>query len=290
MKNKFKAFFLEIYYFLSSKIFLKNVAIMLGISMGGILLLFWVLSKYTLQGDYVKVPDLQKQSLQRASDLLELSELRIIVSDSSYDSKLPASTILEQIPAPGSKVKRNRTIYVKINQRAAPEVSISYSDIVGKPLQSVKRKLSGVYKLRVQVRYTKGRAKNTIAQLSYDGKVIFRDMEMTGRTVAPKEPYRIPQGATVELLVYEGKEAENKTVPDVTCLEYGKAEGIIRMSNFVVAEIRVSGAVTDSSKAIIRRQDPLGGEKMSMGGGINLWLDVAPVAGCEEERNEEDFF
>ena len=279
--DKLKAFGLELYYFFTSRVFFKHLALMTGLSVILGFLLFWGMGRYTLQGDSVSVPDLRKQSLQRAKDLLSASDLRLVVSDSSYDDKLPAMSIIEQTPKPGSSVKRSRTIYVKINQQNPPEMSLYYQDIIGHPLPTVKRKLAEGMKLKLNVKYTAGRAKNTVAQLSYKGKVIFRDIE-DSRSRPPKEAVKIPQGATVDLLVYQGGDAENKTVPDMLCQTFGKAEGIIRMNKFNLGQVQLGPNIRDTLAAFVRRQDPVGGEQISMGGAINIWLVAEKPAGCED--------
>ena len=52
-----------------------------------------------------------------------------VVVDSAYVRKQPAGIVLEQKPAPGSKVKSGREIYLTINQKQTPMNTIP--DIAG---------------------------------------------------------------------------------------------------------------------------------------------------------------
>ena len=79
---------------------------------------------YTHHGEGIKVPDLSKMSYEGALQLLESDGLRIMVSDSGYNKRLPADCILAQTPGPGTAVKQGHIIYVTVNSPSSPTFAI----------------------------------------------------------------------------------------------------------------------------------------------------------------------
>jgi beta-lactam-binding protein with PASTA domain len=92
------------------------VVLALGVKFG--------LDIYTHHGEGIKVPDLSKMSYESALQLLESDGLRIMVSDSGYNKRLPADCILAQTPGPGTSVKQGHVVYVTVNASSSPSFPI----------------------------------------------------------------------------------------------------------------------------------------------------------------------
>ena len=76
----------------------------------------WVwMNWYTKHGESVEVPEVKGMMISDAEYALEELNLVTVVVDSAYVRKQPAGIVLEQKPAPGSKVKSGREIYLTIN-------------------------------------------------------------------------------------------------------------------------------------------------------------------------------
>ena len=106
---------------------LWNLAAMLLV---GILLCIglWVwMLRYTMHGEHVEVPEVKGMLISDAEYALD--ELVSVVIDSAYVRQQPAGIVLEQKPAPGSRVKSGREIYLTINQKQSPTNTIP--DIAG---------------------------------------------------------------------------------------------------------------------------------------------------------------
>ena len=73
------------------------------------------LDSYTRHGDAIEVPNVKNINVDEAEVMLNNRELSLVVIDSTYKKDLPAGTVLEQNPVPGSKIKKGRAIYVTIN-------------------------------------------------------------------------------------------------------------------------------------------------------------------------------
>ena len=89
----------------------KWAFILYNLAAAGIVLLCIVLgvmlflNKYTRHGVEIVVPEVTGLYLEEAKITLEAEGLHIEVIDSTYSTKVPLGTIVEQTPAAGSKVK-----------------------------------------------------------------------------------------------------------------------------------------------------------------------------------------
>jgi beta-lactam-binding protein with PASTA domain len=79
---------------------------------------------YTHHGEGIKVPKVEGMYYSKAALLLESDGLRIVVSDSGYNKRLPADCILAQTPGAGSSVKQGHIIYVTVNSPSSPSFPI----------------------------------------------------------------------------------------------------------------------------------------------------------------------
>lgn len=79
---------------------------------------------YTHHGEGIAVPNIKGMKFAEAHYLLEQKGLRIVVSDSGYNRRLPADCILAQSPGLGTNVKSGHTIYVTVNSPSSPTFAI----------------------------------------------------------------------------------------------------------------------------------------------------------------------
>ncbi|MBP3510422.1 MAG: PASTA domain-containing protein [Prevotella sp.] len=82
------------------------------------------LEVYTHHGESIPVPDLNGMDYEKAYALLERNGLRVVVSDSGYNKRLPANCVLAQNPCSGLKVKTGHVIYVTVNSSSSPTLVI----------------------------------------------------------------------------------------------------------------------------------------------------------------------
>ena len=92
------------------------VLLFLGVKYG----LAW----YTHHGEGIKVPKIEGMLYGNARTLILEDGLNIVVSDSGYNKKLPANTILAQSPGEGTLVKSGHNINVTVNSPSSPSFAI----------------------------------------------------------------------------------------------------------------------------------------------------------------------
>ncbi|MEQ9566990.1 MAG: PASTA domain-containing protein, partial [Pseudomonadales bacterium] len=77
----------------------------------------------TNHGETITVPDIQGMTVNELDDFLGKRNLRFEpTADSSYSADYPPLAVLRQVPAPNTKVKENRKIYVTLNAESPPKV------------------------------------------------------------------------------------------------------------------------------------------------------------------------
>lgn len=85
----------------------------------------WIgLGRYTHHGEEIIVPDVEGKLIGDVEYTLEIAGLQAVVVDSTYDRRRPSGAIMVQLPKAGSKVKSGREIYLTINSRESPTVSL----------------------------------------------------------------------------------------------------------------------------------------------------------------------
>ena len=100
--------------FVFSKKFLKHFLIATGITIMLIWLTLQSLSWYTKHSDYLIVPDFRGLYIHEVLGSPDNRNYQFSVVDSIFDVDKPNGSILSQDPFPGSKVKKNRMVYLTI--------------------------------------------------------------------------------------------------------------------------------------------------------------------------------
>ena len=257
------------------------LAIILFIALAWVSLYFT--GVYTHHGESVPVPDLRGLYIDEATARLDQSDLYVEVIDSVYMSDKALGTIVDQIPAPGSTVKKNRAIYLIVNKQhknkiPVPEVSdLSYRQ-ADALLKSLGLKVSSVI-------YRPSEYKDLVIDVLYD-------------SVSISSGTRLPEGSSVILVVGSGLGSESTSIPSLigVSLETGRKQAI--SASFVIGA-RNFDTTPDGDEAsyMIYRQEPAAGEVHPTGTRIDIWLtkdkdiidDAIQNAGSDG-NNDEQFF
>lgn len=275
--EKLKAFAWEVWLFLSSGIFLKNFAAIIGVLVGIALFTNWFLGCYTNHGESVQVDDFTGMELPDAERQGSDKDFEFVVMDSVWTEGKPSGIILKQNPKPLSRVKEGRKIYVTItgnpDEYRLPDIKLSAYDF---DRYAKKLAMNGV-KSRVKERvYDRKQAENSILYFYHNGK------KVTEREV--KSGYYVMPGDVLEFVVTEQLSNELQ-VPDLICMNYAAAEFLISSSNLMVGNVSEEGAITNQSTAYVTRQEPAAGEPIQMGQQIMIWISQSLPDGCGGEGN-----
>ena len=289
-ENRFAKFFKEVWFFISSKQFLKSFGYMVGVAVIAFLFIFQCgFPTYTRHGEEIETPDICNLTIDQAKKLMKSRKLRLIVTDSLYEPQKEPGVVLDQNPKAGDKVKPNRTIYVTVNTSMPPLVNIYYKQIIGRPLSFVERKFKSIDVKLGELKYIPGKGENTIAKAFIDDRVLFIEANPSKGETPPSEPQRIPRGTTINLHLYRGEDAELKVVPKVQCLTYQAALFVIKGSEYHKGNVVLDNSVgTDTLGAYVWRQSPPPISRASMGSGIDIWLTKEQPEACREPEDEDN--
>lgn len=271
----------ETFYFISSKIFIKNFSIAILGLVCFFLLTFQGLKCYTNHGESVSVPNLKGQTLRQIKSQLRKSNLTIQIIDSSaYDpDKLPL-TIMEQTPLPtketGLKVKEHRTIYLTVNPIIPPSKPLP---VIWDKDESVAMRILENNGFRGVVKERRpDKAENTVLEIWVDGKKLDRE-----------EKHQLEANSKVELVIADGGGSE-VSVPKVLCMQYSEAEFLVQGSNLNIIIVDKDGTVTNESSAYIWQQNPMPepGLTLTVGEEIGVWLTEGMPPGCADSNLDTD--
>jgi beta-lactam-binding protein with PASTA domain len=177
--------------FLTSKVFFKQVAIVLGAIIVVIFLLLQWLSYTTNHGELIPVPELRKMNLAKAEESLENIDLELMVLDTvEYRADFPPYTIVEQDPLPHVNVKDGRKIYIKVN--AGGYSAIMLPDLIQKTYRQALPELKAI-----------GLEEGTKTYVPYLAKDVVLEVKQNGRRL--KAGDKVKKASKIDLVLGDGK-------------------------------------------------------------------------------------
>ena len=238
---------------------LKNLLIAIGI----VIVLSWIalisVDFYTHHGETEIIPDLRGSYVEEAEIILAKKGLYPMVIDSVYVRDKKLGTIIEQIPAANSAVKRNRPIYLIINSRSVRQVSLPEINDV-----SFRQADAMLQSLGLSVSNTE------LAPSEYKDLVI--EVKYHGRSIMPGT--RIPEGSSVVLVIGSGTGNSQALAPSLKGLGVDEATQEILSASLVMGSINYDVPPTPGNEGdyFIYRQHPAEGTALSNGSKVDIYL------------------
>lgn len=157
--------------FIRSKLFLIQLGLALVVSIVLVILILQWLKSSTNHNEFVEVPDLSKLSLMEMRGKIENANLRHEVLDSAnYNPDFPRFSIIDQNPVAGTKVKKNRKVYVTVNPSGYKKVTIP--NIIQVTQRNASSMLRAVGLEVERVTYIDELGKDMVYYIKYQGKDI----------------------------------------------------------------------------------------------------------------------
>jgi eukaryotic-like serine/threonine-protein kinase len=250
----------KIFRFVFSRLFILNLALIVVFVVVLFFTVYSWLGSYTNHGETVTVPDLKGQTLLQVEEFLSNKNLRFAIMDSSvFDSSKPKGTVIEQEPAPNSKVKENRTIYLTITRTIPPQIKLP--GIIDVPYKQALAML-GAYDIQVKnMIYKPDLAQDAVLAILFRGKEI-------------KPGEMIAKGSSVDLVLGDGFGITRVSIPNLYSLTIEEARFVIKGSALNLGLTVFDESVRDSSAAKIYRQNPSWSpsDSISQGEPIDIYL------------------
>jgi beta-lactam-binding protein with PASTA domain len=248
--NKFWAY-------LKTKQFLNTLLMIIGSVFVIVMIVVFTLNIYTRHGSGIPVPQLKGLTVEKAMGILKDQGFEYKI-DSVYVLDQPPGSVIEQDPDPGTNVKENRTIYLTVVTRLAPNVVLP--DLEPYTYREAVAIISN-YGLKVgDTIYKPDIARDRILGVQFGGQPI-------------KAGTKIPKGSRIDLILGNGEGASEVDIPDLTNQDLDAAKFVIKNGGLTVGIITYQGAITDSTSLVVVSQSPMKTDslsKVSNGTRINL--------------------
>jgi len=177
--------------YLTSKVFFVQIMIAVAIIAGIMFIYMYWLDFTTNHGEEIAVPDLSKMTEEQAETKLAELDLDYVVLDTvDFRKDYPKFSVVEQDPAPGFKVKRNRKIYLKLN--ASGFASVRVPDLIEKTFRQAAPTLKAMGLEVGQVTYA-----------PYLGKDMVLEMKQNGKKLKPGD--KVMKSSKIDLVLGDGK-------------------------------------------------------------------------------------
>ena len=239
------------------------------------------LNKYTEHGIEIEVPQITGLTVEEAQILLEGESLRIEVIDSTYSSKVPLGTIVEQSPVPVSHVKRGRTVYVVMNARQKRQVALpQLADVPYRQAESTLRQVGLIP-----------------AGIVYQPSA-YRDLVLD---ILAEDSTSIPSGTLltehtpVILVIGQGLGTAQVITPDLKGLNLQDCRSLLLAAHLTLGTFTYDAEPNDENinQYLIYDQQPAAGSRLTEGETVNIFLstDKEKAATIKPtDDSEEEFF
>lgn len=263
--------------FLTSKVFFKHLALAIGLLLVIIFITLQILKFYTLQRQSYVVPDFSGMQPYEAERLAEENNLRFEISDSIHFAGAEPGAVVEQIPEPGLKVKKNRTVFVTINSTVPEKVILpKLTDVSFRQAQAMIENCGLV-------------AGNISFQPSEYNDLV---LKVTQRSRELNQGDEVLKGSTVDLVVGRSGGNIETSLPDLTGLSLAEAKNTLSAGMLNTGVLIFDSSVTtpeDSANAIVWRQYPAVSNTriINIGTSVDLWLTLADTLKTEQPLIQE---
>jgi len=249
-------------HFLLSRVFWKNVLYAVLVTFVLVTLVQVSLRFYTGHGKKIRIPDFTGMTLTQVDRLCEQNKILWLIQDSNYVKEAPRGTVLDQFPAAGSYVKKNRKIFL-ITNSWSPEI-IRMPKAFDMPYRQAERVLQ-----------TAGLKVERTEFVPYFAPTYVIEQKFEGRTIPEGSP--IESGSGITLVIGRGLSEERSPVPDLLSIGKETARSIAMSYYFYLGAVIYDSTVTnaqDSLVAKIYRQYPTAGHPARLGTSVDVWLTL----------------
>jgi beta-lactam-binding protein with PASTA domain len=249
--------------FITSRIFLKHLV--LAILLVAIIITFTLqrLKSYTRHGESFPVPNFKGLTIDEIDAVAEQNHLKYEIIDSMHIDGAEPGAVVEQVPVPGFKVKKNRIIFLTVNSTVPEKVVLpKLTDI------SFRQALGLIENCGLvpgKITYEPSEYNNLVL------KVEQNEVELIQGEI-------IEKGSSIDLVIGSNSGVQDTPLPDLTGMTYTEADTLL--TNYMLHTgvlIWDQSIVTpeDSISAVIWKQYPGKNIRLvSLGTSVDLWLTL----------------
>lgn len=262
--------------FLTSRVFLKHLVLSVVIIIAIIVIVLQQLKSYTHHGEAYPVPDFTGLTYNEIEATAQQAHLKYEIIDSMHFDGANPGAVVEQVPEPGFKVKKNRIVFLTINS-TVPEVvvlpkltDISFRQALGL-LENCGLKPG-------KITYQPSEFNNLVLHVEQDSKVLNQDDV-------------VQKGSSIDMVIGSNSGIQDTPLPNLTGMTYTEAESVLTSYMLNTGSLIFDGTILspeDSLAAIIWKQYPGKNIKLvSLGTSIDLWLTLDSIKILQPTQKEQ---
>jgi beta-lactam-binding protein with PASTA domain len=240
-------------------------------------LVLW-LRGYTQHGVEIRVADVRGLTREQAELLLHDQGLRTQIVDSTYSTKVPFGTIVDQDPKGDSHAKEGRIVYLTVNASGRPRVpmpdlhDMSYRQ-AETTLRSIGLRVDSVYE------YEPSAYRDLVLNVKANGEIL-------------QPGQLIEQGTKVRLVVGFGRGTTRVTVPSVIGLTLQDARSLLLHKRLTVGAVHYDEQPNDEEPSYVYSQTPEAGEQLLEGETVTLKLstDIKKTTMGNNDNEDDSWF
>ncbi len=228
--RKTQNFFKEIFFFLSSKVFFKNIFLMLVTVIAFFTFAYLSLNWITHHNKFTETPNVVGLTLEEVQR--KYPNFNFHIDSTNYNKDIPPLTIITQDPYPKEKIKHRRTIYLTVTpfMPSLKTVPLIYGKQLNRALVALNN--SG-FEGKI-LRFENDKADSTILKVLYFNPKT-GDSTVLGTQVG--DVSKVPEGSILHLVV--ARIGEEVPVPDLACNTYDAARFLLEGSELNVGNVGV---------------------------------------------------
>lgn len=195
--------------YLKSRVFIKQLIIAVIIIVVIVVGVMSMLSFITKHNQEITVPDLSKLSMDEVETKLDELHLDYVLLDTmDFHKDFPIYSVVMQDPKPGSKVKEDRKIYIKINSEGFKYVLLP--NLIEKTFRQAEPTLKSI-----------GLQLGKVTYKPYLGKDMVLEMQINGKKVKPGT--EVMKTSKIDLVLGDGKVGFQEESKDTLSEEEGES-------------------------------------------------------------------
>ncbi|MEM6396790.1 MAG: PASTA domain-containing protein [Bacteroidota bacterium] len=257
--------------FITSKYFWRNFGVLIGMLLIGFFILKGGLRCYTKHGQSMELPNFEGLHISEARELANSRGLTLRVLEANFDKDREPGLVVLQEPPEGSRIKRQRSIYLTVLSDTPAMVTLpslvgNYDyDVYTRKLESLDIEFEVV-----EEEYDPRQEEKTILHFFYDGRKITDEDLRRG--------VQVPQGTRLGFVITKRRTGQ-VTMPDVVCQTYNESAFVIAGSQLLIGD--VEGSFSNRESAYVVRTEPSAGQSVAEGRRVKLVLSDYRPSGCQ---------
>ncbi len=242
----------------------KHIFVAVAAALVSVFVLFHLLGLITRHNKSIEVPDFTDMSIEQARKLAHKSDVRLKISDSVYIPQVQAGQVLKQIPAGGSKVKKNRRILITINSLVPAMVKVP--NVVGYSLRQAASNLRAANLYIGKLTYVSDIATNNVMEQYYKGSQAVPGMQ-------------VPSQSEIDLTLGLNSSDCMTRIPNLIAVPYYQVKSELLYNYLNLNKVVFDKGIktySDSLQAVVYKQEPSPtvSNSVRMGTGVTLYFTM----------------